>query len=748
MENQSIEEKKAKRLTDWEIEPSIDDLNSDIRDAQSDFDTHVQDVEKWLNARDATLKVEIPKGQSRMAPKVIRKQNEWRYSSLSEPFLSSKDMFDVEPQTADDVDSATNNALIINKQFDKDINRVEFIDKYVRTAVDEGTAIVRVGWDYVEEVTTELVPKKVQMLPPEIEEQLNSAAEQVKMGALDPNQFRQMVISAQSQLITIDTDQFEKITKKRITSNRPTVEVCDYDRVMIDPTCEGDLDRAQFIVYEFISSKSELRDDPKYSNIDDIVFDNDDNVLSLSDSEITASGFDFKDDPRRKLVVKEYWGYWDIKGDGTTVPIVATMVGSTMIRLEENPFPDKKPPFVKVNYLPKRRDIYGGEPDAVLIEDHQDIIGALTRGMIDLMGKSANAQQGISADALDPAQKLRFEQGKDFIFNPNIDPSKAFWMATYPEIPQSAMALIDLETRDAEQMTSVRPFATGQGATSLNNTAAAVRTASDATAKREMGIIRRLSEGLIKIGEKIVAMNAINLSDEEIIRITDEKWVKITRDSLDGKFDLKLSVSTPESDQEQAQDLGFMLQTIGPNMDPGLQAVILGKIARLKKMPGLAEKVENYKPEPNPDDEKIKQLQIQLLEAQVANERAKGTENQADTVAKYATAELTGAKTQTELAKTRALNSGSDMTDLEFLKEQSGQKVQEEHDMMDKQTDNRLLEKAAESRLQSARESRSDEPTTIAAASSGSKLPQFAIGGDSLRGMDTPFENLADSLQP
>ena len=183
--------------------------------------------------------------------------------------------------------------------------------------------------------------------------------------------------------------------------------------------------------------------------------------------------------------------------------------------MTENPFPDKRPPFIKVVYLPKRDDVYGGEPDAVLIEEHQDIIGAVTRGMIDLMGKSANAQQGISANALDPAQKLRFEQGKDYIFNPDVDPSKAFFMATFPEIPQSAMNMIQFQEQGAEALTGVRAFSSGQGGNALGSTAAAVKTASDATSKREMGILRRLSFGVIQVGRKFMAMNAVNLEDEE-----------------------------------------------------------------------------------------------------------------------------------------------------------------------------------------------------------------------------------------
>lgn len=727
---------------DWKNAPTVRQLKGDVDEATPDFNTHISNVSKWLDLRDGRLKIKIPKGQSKMAPKLIRKQNEWRYSSLSEPLLSSVDMFDVKPQTHTDVDSARDNAIILNKQFQVDIDRVGFVDEYVRTAVDEGTVFVRVGWEFEEDEVTRLVPIKKMMLLPEDQlqlDQLTQQAQQMMMqaqgGMIDPMMAQQQMQGLHQQIqevearaFEVDTDEFEEITETEVAINKPTLEVCDYSKVMVDPTCRGDLERAQFIVYQFYSSRGELREDPKYSNVEAIITDGENDAIGPTDDEVMNGTFEFKDEPRKKLLVTEYWGFWDIDGDGTTMPIVATYCGSVMIRLEENPFPDQRPPFVKVNYLPKRKSIYGGEPDAVLTEEHQDVIGAVTRGMIDLMGKSANAQQGIAADALDPAQKLRFEQGKDFIFNPGIDPKQAFFMAQYPEIPRSAMEMIQLQSNDAESLTGVKAFSQGITGQALGTTATGVRSAMDATAKRELGILRRLSKGMVQIGEKIIAMNAINLSDEEVIRHTDGEFVTINRDSLDGKYDLNLSISTPEVDQEQAQDLGFMLQTIGPNMDPGLQAKILGKIARLKKMPDLAKQIEDYKPEPDPAQEKIKELEIALLEAQVANEKAQGTENEADTVAKYADADLTKAKTVTENAKTRSLESGSDMTDLQFLQEKDGTKHAQAKDMEASKLSNDLDRKGAESLLSQ------DTPNTFSS-------------GDGLLGMDTPAENLADSLQ-
>ena len=104
-----------------------------------------------------------------------------------------------------------------------------------------------------------------------------------------------------------------------------------------------------------------------------------------------------------------------------------------MIRLQENPYPDHKPPFVIVPYLPKAKQVYG-EPDGALISDNQEIIGAVTRGIIDLLAKSANSQTGMAMQFLDPVNKKAFDEGRDYQFNPTMTPQQAIFQHAFPEI--------------------------------------------------------------------------------------------------------------------------------------------------------------------------------------------------------------------------------------------------------------------------------------------------------------------------
>jgi hypothetical protein len=177
-------------------------------------------------------------------------------------------------------------------------------------------------------------------------------------------------------------------------------------------------------------------------------------------------------------------------------------------------------------------------------------------------------------------------------------------------------------------------------------------------------------------------MNSEFLSEEEVVRITNEQFVTIRRDDLEGNFDVKLSISTAEADNEKAQELAFMLQTNAASSDPGEVRMIRAEIARLRNMPDLARRIETYQPQPDPLAVKKAELEIALLEAQVFNEQAKGQENAVDV-------EYKSAKTQTELAKTRQIHSDADKKDLDFLEEEAGIPHQRE---MEKQEHKRLSE--------------------------------------------------------
>jgi hypothetical protein len=82
-------------------------------------------------------------------------------------------------------------------------------------------------------------------------------------------------------------------------------------------------------------------------------------------------------------------------------------------------------------------------------------------------------------------------------------------------------------------------------------------------------------------------------------------------------------------------------------------------------MPDLARQIEEYEPKPDPMEEQRKQLEIELLKAQIANENAKATENAAN-------GELDIAKAEVERAKAKLFESEKDKKDLDYVEQESG----------------------------------------------------------------------------
>jgi hypothetical protein len=670
-------------LTGWKNPPKLSDLKQDLLDAKPIHDMQKSRISAWLDNLNVTgaAKVKTPEGNSAIVPKLIRKQAEWRYAALSEPFLSTEDIFNCKPKTWEDREAAQQNQLLLNYQFNTAINKVKFIDEYVRAAVDEGTVIVKPGWEFEEEEYQCECPDIQFVVNPEFA-QLHEQLAQLKQES--PSEYQTNVPDELKEAHELSIENGKPIeprqigmkteTRTRTLVNRPTVEVCDHRNVVFDPTCMGDMDKCGFAIETFESSLSVLRKDKRYKNLDKIKI-SDGSILSQPDHAPAGGNhnFNFADEPRKKFVVHQYWGGWDIDGDGKVKPIVVAWVGDVEIRMEDSPFPDKSVPFIVEQYLPVRRSTYG-EPDGALLEDNQKVLGAVTRGVMDIMGKSANGQTGIRRDMLDTTNRRKFDKGQDYEFNANVDPREGIFMHTYPEIPQSAQFMIQMQNMEAESLTGVKSWTGGISGKALGDVAAGVRGALDAASKRELGILRRLSNGIIKLGRKMVAMNAVFLSDEEVIRVTNKEFVKVRKDDLAGDFDIELSISTAEEDNNKAEQLAFMFQTIGPNGDQGMTKMILSDIARLRKMPDLAKKIEAFQPQPDPLMQEKMQLENELLRAQIAKENAMA--------AQYgARSQLDTAKVGTEVVKQENLQSDTDQKNLNFVEQESGVKQERDKEL-------------------------------------------------------------------
>lgn len=663
MQQFQLSEAMTARLTDWENEPTLQILKQDLENAKPAQQAQVTKFDRWNNLLqvEGSARPKKVKGRSSVQPKLIRRQAEWRYSALTEPFLGTPKLFKVSPVTFEDGDAAKQNEKVLNYQFRTKINRIKFIDDFIRSTVDEGTCIIRTGWKRHTTPVKEMVPVFTHY-ELQSEEEAQALQQALELMEANPREFDENVppelkeackYYSESGVATVaEQTGEEEVTVEKVIENRPTAEIMNPKNVFIDPSCGGDMDKAMFAIVSFETCKADLKKEgDRYKNLDRVNWESS-TPLATPDHD-TSTPLDYNmAGARKKVVALEYWGYYDIYDNDTLVPFVATWIGDTLIRMELNPFPDQKLPFVVVPYLPVKRDVYG-EPDAELLEDNQKILGAVTRGMIDLLGRSANGQQGFAKGMLDPLNRRRFEDGKDYEFNPNMPIQNGLIEHKYPELPQSALLMLNLQNQEAEALTGVKSFSGGMSGESYGDVAAGIRGVLDAASKREMAILRRLAKGIAEVGQKFASMNAVFLSEKETVRITNTVMEEIKREDLQGSFDFEVDISTAEADNAKAQDLGFMLQTIGPDMDIGMTTLILSEIAELKRMPELADKIRKFQPTPDPLMEEQRKLEIEKLREEIAVLRA---------------------DRELKEAKAREANAKAEQADLDFVEQETGTK--------------------------------------------------------------------------
>ena len=580
-------------------------------------------------------------GKSKIVVKLAKRQSEWGHAKIKDPFVSTPEIIKCNPVTFEDVQAARQNELLLNYQFCRQFDRYKFMTKAIKVLDVDATLVVQTGWVYEDEEIT----------------QMTDVVEVDEYG---------------NEFITT-----QRVPTIRVKKNQPTARVCRSEDVFIDPTCQDDIDNAQFVIFRYETDLSTLKKDGRYKNLDKLKEAGDELSSDEDFDPEDETEFKFSDKARKKLLVYEYWGNYDIDDDGEVEPIVCAWIGGTIIRLGSNPYPDKKPPFIVVPFSSVPFQLHG-ENNIDLIEDNQKVITATTRGIINNMAQSTNGQVGIRKGALDAIQRKKFFSGKNFEFNGS---PADFWQGSFNQIPGSAFDMMTLQNNEAESLTGTKAFSQGLTGNALGNTATAARGVMDASASRTLDTVRNIAENLIKpLMRKWMAYNSEFLSEEEVVRVTNSEFVPIRRDDLAGNIDIDISISTAEDNSMKMQELTFLLQTLGNTLPFELTQKVLAQIARLSRQPELEKDIEAFKPQPDPMAEQMKQLEmaklqaeVQYLQARSFAAQASAGEDDADKAEKLAQAEL-------KRAQARKLMSEADNLDLKYIADDRQVKHQEDLD--------------------------------------------------------------------
>jgi len=638
-----MDNEKKQKLTKWKNEPTLEDLKYDLNGSRPYQRDAIDNIREWRKLLNAECDIKTHKNKSKAQPKLIRKQAEWRYPQLEDPFLNTDDMFTIKPRTAEDVNAAKQNQLVLNYQWSAKVNRNKIVTDTARSLYDDGTVIVKTGWEFEEKEIVEIKDVPIYASPEDAVKFLSAA---VKSGKISQEHADEVI--NRGIRIKIGSEP-KKVKTRKVIKNQPTYEVRDIENIIIDSTARGDISKANFIIDEYETTFSDLKKD-EYKIVEE--FDNDGNVinkhsvgyyknldevkakilsnkndtnpveLSSDEEKDLRPSFNMKDIARKKIKAYDYWGYWDINKNNSPEIIVATWVEDVLVRLEKNPYPFDELPFSVAQYMPDRDSIYG-TPDAELLKEDQKSIGQLTRAAHDIIAEQAIGQTLIDEFFFaSPLQKRNYENGNTAYFRSGKDPRASIYKKNADQIPNSIFNMIDFVNNDAESLTGTRAFAQGVGSKSLGNVAAGIRESSNAASQRLLSILRRLAVDIfVDIARKTIKMNNVFLEEQEVVRISDDEFVAIDRDSLKGEFDLIVKIDTPEQRNEKAQQLTTLMQTNAASMDPKLQTMIYAKIANLWGEKDLAKEIENYQPQPDPAQVQLQKLQLE--NAMLENQRLK-----------------------------------------------------------------------------------------------------------------------------
>ena len=539
----------------------------------------------------------------------------------------------------------------------------------------------KVSWDF-EEKMKEVEEPRIEVIPLQNEIEMQQAMQQFPEQA---EEMQAMMQAGQKPFVKVQNG--TKMVQKMVTvKNQPYVELCRSSQLYIDPTAEGSISNAQFVIHEFKSSLSKLKADGRYKNLDKI------NVPKANTAdedplydEDEKREFEFSDEARREITIAEYWGNYDMNGDGVAEPIVCVWAGDVIIRLEDNPYPDGETPFVSCA-LDSEPFSIDGEANAELIGTDQRIKTGIKRAVLDTIDSSTAGQKGSKKGSLDPMNLKKFRRKEFFEYNedqPNI------WEGKFQTIPNDIMSFYGIISEEVESLTGVRP---GYGNQAASMSATASRGALDATAKRATDVSRNYKENfLMPILRKWFSMAQVLMSDEEIIRITNDEEVAIRRDDMGGEIDIQINVSTPEEDAAKAQELSFLLQTTAQSLPFDITKLLLSKHLKLGNMPDAAKQLEEYQPQPDPIAQEKAMLEIEKLKAEIAERNSRAAENQVDIRLKTANAQLAE-------ARAREIHSSADQKDQDFLDNASGKKHSQDMEKQDQKIQGDIIKQGMSNR--------------------------------------------------
>ena len=472
---------------------------------------------------------------------------EWAIPSLIKVFFGNEDICKLQGVNSEqDEHAAKIHSELIKYQLERCNDGFLIFYDWIKNALVDNLGILKCYWIREQESeakTLTVTPEELMRL------QTNPRINILSVEELEPG----VVIRVE----------YEEITN--ITKNQPKLEVIPPSEFRFSPQAKS-LDDIQFVAHRKIVTLDYLR-----RREEEGVFQNIDKVLEEEggggevnrtnyDTELNPRAYDKINDSGVEDAKKEYLLYecyikTDSNNDGILEDIIVTMVGNTIVRLEENTM--GRHPFFVISPIRDTLRLFPRRGIADLVGEIQDLNTALLKQIIYNVATNNDKQAVVNVDAMvDPNE---FIDGRKMV-RVNGSPSDVIKWAPIEPLQPQVFQFLEYMNTVKENRTGITRYNQGMDANSLNKTATGITQIMNASSQRLELIARMFAEtGVRELFRHMIKMNQMFITEETFIRITDEKK-PITPDDLEGSIDITVNVGVVAGNKaQQAQSMQLLL---------------------------------------------------------------------------------------------------------------------------------------------------------------------------------------------
>ena len=574
-------------------------------------------------------KMKNKENRSKYVAMELAKQIEYMKPNITEPFTNSSHPIRI--STTKNEKRARIQQKYLNNEFTSEFGRVEFMEQLADIKLREGTVWVKTAWNYKEENKREVIE--------------HVTMEEILQRGENPDKITQ----GENGKFTVEYNNI------RCLKNSPDAIICRNEHIFPDPDARSHKE-LRYLCYRKHMTLSQLKESGKVT--DDMLkklktsmnAGDDTSLGSDRDSKAQSYGYkesaNTKDVERQKVSIIEYYGYYDLNGDGIAEPVIAAWAEKQDVNLyfEENYLPNSDIPFYNDVYSAVPFSLWGNGV-GFFIKDDQNAKTGIMRGIFDNMALANNGQKFIKQGTLDYINFKRMRNGEKHIF---VNKEGGIEDGSFNQLPQSIQFVLGLVDKEVKEHTGV-----DAGSPSVSNANNSEDSGGQLTLaqQRMAGMITSTSELLGKVFNDWLKMAEVFLNNEQIQALfteSEQQDIMAFEESEYTKVSFK--VATNAQRQIRLQQLNMLMQqakALGQSMPAELINELVAEMFELFDMYDKAEALRTYRPEPTEQDMVMQQLELESM--QLANGKIQAEINELN-----AKAQSYGFKAQAEAVTVQA----------------------------------------------------------------------------------------------